>query len=169
MTKDKIIQKIERSVRRGRLSGLYRMLGRYGNADKILTEAAAELKRHCIFDHEGLALTSKYLFDFSDRSHAIVPLESALWVFRLQDMRFSLLKGRDLMHYSMRIYTITGDAFILRDQAKEDLDKIEELLTDHYPNFFYGYSEEHDRMVHYILAENEKELHELKRRKKNNI
>ena len=95
-----------------------------------------------------------------------MPLESALWVFRLQDMRYSLREKRDVMHYSMRIYTITGDKFILRDQAKADLDAIENLLTEHYPNFFYGYSEEHDRMVHYILEENVKEQAELKKTKR---
>ncbi|MBO4410644.1 MAG: hypothetical protein J5794_00420, partial [Lachnospiraceae bacterium] len=62
--------------------------------------------------------------------------------------------------------TITGDTFILRNQAKKDLDAIETQLSERYPNFFYGYSEEHDRMVHYILSENEKELNALKRSKK---
>lgn len=166
MTKDKIIQRTEQSLKRGPLSRLYRLLTRYGNAESILSDALTELKNHCIFSHEGLALTPKYLFDFSEREKAIVPLESALWVFRLQDMKYSFREDRDKMHYSMRIYTITGDTFILKDQAKKDLDAIEDLLTERYPNFFYGYSEEHDRMVHYILSENEKELLELKKAKK---
>ena len=166
MTKDKILQITEKSKKQGALSRLYRLMQRYGDADKLLGDAFSELRDHCIFSHEGLALTPKYLFDFSERDKAIVPLESALWVFRLQDMRYSWRLDRDVMHYSMRIYTITGDTFILRDQAKADLDAIENLLTEHYPNFFYGYSEEHDRMVHYILEENEKELAALKKAKR---
>ena len=167
MTKDKILLKTEQALNRGTLSRLYRLLQRYGNADTILNDALSELEDHCIFSHEGLALTPKYLFDFSEREKAIIPLESALWVFRLQDMKYSFREDRDVMHYSMRIYTITGDTFILKDQTKQDLDAIEDLLTERYPNFFYGYSEEHDRMVHYLLAENEKELTQLKKDKKN--
>ena len=166
MTKDKIILKTEQALNRGAVSRLYRLLQRYGNASEILNDAITELEDHCIFSHEGLALTPKYLFDFSEREKAIVPLESALWVFRLQDMKYSFKEDRDVMHYSMRIYTITGDTFILKDQSKADLDAIEDLLIEHYPNFFYGYSEEHDRMVHYLLAENEKELAALKKKGK---
>ena len=166
MTKEKILQFASQALKRGSLSRLYRLLERYGNADSILKDAVSELKGHCIFSHEGLALTPKYLFDFSEREKAIIPLESALWVFRLQDMKYSFREDRDVMHYSMRIYTITGDTFIIKDQKKADLDAIEDLLTERYPNFFYGYSEEHDRMVHYLLAENEKELIQLKKSKK---
>ena len=167
MTREKILLKAEQALKRGTLSRLYRLLERYGNADAILRDAISELKDHCIFSHGGLALTPKYLFDFSGREKAVVPLESALWVFRLQDMKYSFRADRDVMHYSMRIYTITGDTFILKDQKKADLDAIEDLLTERYPNFFYGYSEEHDRMVHYLLRENEKELTELKKAKRN--
>lgn len=166
MTKDKILEITEQALKRGTLSPLYRLLSHYGPAGKLMKDAMLELRDHCIFSHGGLALTPKYLFDFSGRTRAVVPLESALWVFRLQDMRYSFREKRDVMHYSMRIYTITGDKFILRDQAKADLDAIENLLTEHYPNFFYGYSEEHDRMVHYILEENVKEQAELKKTKR---
>ena len=166
MTTDNILEITEQGLKRGTLSPLYRLLSRYGPAGKLMKDAMRELRDHCIFSHEGLALTPKYLFDFSGRTKAIVPLESALWVFRLQDMHYSSREKRDVMHYSMRIYTITGDKFILRDQAKADLDAIEDLLTEHYPNFFYGYSEEHDRMVHDILEENVKEQVELKKTKR---
>ena len=166
MTNEQIIEKLDQCLHQGSLSSLYRHMGRYGEASSLLQDALSELQEHCIFSHEGLALTPKYLFDFSDRTSAVIPLESALWVFRLQDMRYSMRDKRDIMYYSMRIYTITGDKFVLKNRAKADLDEIEEVLTDRYPNFFYGYSEEHDRMVHYILEENAKELEALKRRKK---
>lgn len=163
MDNAEILKKAEQGLKRKAFSSIYRRLQAYGDAEKLLSDAIAELRDRCVFVHDGIALTPKYLFDFGDRDHAVIPLESVLWVFRLQDMRYSLKKRREVMHYHMRIYTITGDRFVLRSYQKKDLDTIEDLLTERYPNFFYGYSEEQEGMVHFILEENRKELKALKR------
>ena len=163
---ERIIEKLDRCIQQGSLSALYRRMARYGDAGELLRDALSEIQEQCILSHEGLVLTPKYLFDFTGSKGDVIPLQSALWVFRLQDMHYSLSERREVMYYSMRIYTITGDKFVLKNRAKEDLDAVEEILTDRYPNFFYGYSEEHDHMVHYILEENAKELKALKKQKK---
>ena len=155
---------LEKCRRKKRLSKIYCRLERYGDPDAILKEAREELDGKCIFERSDLALTPKYLIDLSPRVKAVIPLVSALWVFRLQDMRYSLKEQRDVMHYSMRIYTITGDTFVLKNREKKEFDKIEEVLTERYPNFFYGYSEEQDRMVHYILEEQARELRESRKK-----
>lgn len=164
MQDGKLIEKLKKTRKRCMVSRVYRRLLPYGDPDRILQDAVKELTSGTIFQENGLALTPKYLIVFSGRTRAVIPLESALWVFRLQNMRYSFLKDRDVMHYSMRIYTITGDKLILKDRKKEELDRIEALLTDRYPNFFYGYSEEHDRMVRYILTEQAREVKENRRK-----
>ena len=147
-----------------KLSMTYVRLRNYGNADVILADAEKELSERSILEEDNMVLTPKYLFEFSSDLSAIIPLESVLWVFRLENMRYSFKSRREKMFYSLRIVTIAGDTFVLKDKQKAHLDKIMEVLTDRYPNFFYGYSEEHDRMVHYILEENRKELKEKKQK-----
>lgn len=142
----------------------YRRLKKYGNPQRILKECEKELRENPILSRGTLSLTPKYLVENAGLRF-IIPLESVLWVFELQSMRYSLRKRRNKMHYSLQIVTITGDSFLLRDKQIEDLKKIEEVLEERYPNFFYGYSEEHDEMVHYILNENKKELREAKKKK----
>lgn len=149
-----------------KLSKMYRRLKKYGRADRILSDAQSELDQDRLLDRGDLVLTPKYLFEFRAELSSIIPLESVLWVFPLQDMKYSFKDHREKMAYSLRIMTITGDTFELKDKPKEDLDKINEVLTERYPNFFYGYSEEHNRMVHYILAENKKELKAIGRKKR---
>jgi len=146
--------KLSRSVRR--LSG-------YGDREEILLDANRELAESPILYRGSMTLTPKYLFDFSSDVSAIVPLESVLWVFDTQKLRFSLQERREKMVYTLRVVTISGHTFELRNKQKDDLDTIMEVLTDRYPNFFYGYSEEHDTMVHYILKENRRELRENRR------
>lgn len=157
---------LTKALRRKSVSRLYSTLSHYGNPEVVLRDALKELKTHTIYRHNDLALTPKYLIDMSPSVRAVIPLESALWVFRMQYMRHHLLVNRDVMHYAMRIYTITGDIYILKNRSKEDFDEIEALLTDRYPNFFYGYSEAHDEMVHYILSEQKREIAEKRKEKK---
>ncbi|MBR4768477.1 MAG: hypothetical protein IK088_05830 [Lachnospiraceae bacterium] len=154
------------ALRRKSVSKLYCTLAHYGNPEVILNDALKELKTRPIYRHDDLALTPKYLIDLSRPVRAVIPLESALWVFRMQYMCRRPLTKNDVMHYAMRIYTITGDIYVLKNRSKEDFDEIEAVLTDRYPNFFYGYSKEHDEMVHYILSEQKREIAEKKREKK---
>ena len=141
-----------------KLSRTYRRLNDYGDADEILKEAERELSDDWFFKHNDLALTPKYLFEFNGDETAIIPLTDVLWLFRYESLAYSFRERREQLHYNMRIVTITGDRFTLRNKQKEDLDGIMDLIVERYPNFFYGYSEEHDRMVHYILEENRREL-----------
>ena len=141
-----------------KLSLAYRRLGAYGNAKAILLEAEKELSDNWFFKHNDLALTPKYLFEFNGDETAIIPLTDVLWLFRYETLVYSFRDRREQLHYNMRIVTITGDRFTLKNKQKEDLDGIMDLITERYPNFFYGYSEEHDQMVHYILEENKREL-----------
>lgn len=141
-----------------KLSRTYRRLKDYGNARSILLEAEKELSEDWFFKHNDLALTPKYLFEFNGDETAIIPLTDVLWLFRYETLVYSFKARREQLQYNMRIVTITGDRFTLKNKQKEDLDGIMDLITERYPNFFYGYSEEHDQMVHYILEENRREL-----------
>ncbi len=141
-----------------KLSVTYRRLKDYGNARAILSEAEKELSEDWFFKHNDLALTPKYLFEFNGGQTAIIPLTDVLWLFRYETLVYSFKARREQLEYNMRIVTITGDRFTLKNKQKEDLDGIMDLITERYPNFFYGYSEEHDQMVHYILEENKREL-----------
>ena len=147
-----------------KLSVTYLRLRNYGDAEKILNDAEKEIADSCILRQSNMVLTPKYLLEYSSDVSALIPLESVLWVFPLQNLRFSLRERRKKMVYALCITTIAGDNFILKNKKKEDIDKVTEVLTDRYPNFFYGYSEEHDKMVHYLLAESKKELKEKKRK-----
>ena len=88
---------------------------------------------------------------------------SALWVFETQQFIEERLGQPEQMIYTLYITTITCERYKIRIEDRRAIDEIMELLTDRYPNFFYGYSEEHSRMVHYILDENRKELNALKK------
>lgn len=149
-----------------KLSVTYLRLKGYGNADRILADAEKELSENSILSQDNMTLTPKYLIEFSSDLSAVIPLESVLWVFPTENMRYSLKDHRERMFYSLRIVTIAGDTFIIKDKQKADIDKITDVLSERYPNFFYGYSEEHDRMVHYILDENRRELRENRKQKR---
>lgn len=146
-----------------RLTPTLKRLKNYGNAADILNDAEEELDKRRIFRQGNMALTTKYLFDFDADASFIIPLHDVLWVFPLQDMHYSAAAKREKMIYSLRIVTIVGDTFMLKNKRKEDIDTVMEVLTDRYPNFFYGYSEEHDKMVNYILEENKREQKNLKK------
>ena len=148
-----------------KLSAACIRLRRYGNADALLKEAEKELESDVLLDTGRLVLTPHFLIEYNADRTAIIPLTAVLWVFHLQDMRYSVRDRRERMYFSLRITTITGDVFTLRDYAKKELDKIMEVLSERYPNFFYDYSEEHERMVNYILDENEKELKEKRKKR----
>jgi len=148
-----------------RLSGTVRRLSGYGDREEILAEADEELSGEVLLSRGTMILTPRYLFDFSPDVSAIVPLESALWVFDTQNMRYSLRDRREKMFYTLRIVTISGDTFVLKEKEKEDLTTIMDVLTERYPNFFYGYSEDHYAMVQYILKENRREIAENRKKR----
>jgi len=142
----------------------YRRLSRYGNAAELLEDAENELIAEPILQEENLYLTPKYLISVTPFSIAVIPLVSVLWVFQLNNMRFSLKTKREMMYYHLRIVTITGDTFKIQNRRKEEISSILNILIDRYPNFFYDYSADHEEMVHYILTENKNEIRENKRK-----
>ena len=150
-----------REIRISKFTKEYLRLQRYGDPERIIENAAAEYADQCILENTVLALTPKYLIHFSGKRTEIIPLESALWVFETQELKSELFSQNEQMIYTLYITTITGDRYKIRSQG---IAQINELLTERYPNYFYGYSEEHSRMVHYILEENQKELNALKRK-----
>ncbi len=147
-----------------KLSVTYRRLKNYGNADDILDDAEDEILHYELLRQGNMILTPKYLTELSAEQSFIVPLESVLWVFHTRDMRFSVKDKRRRMYYALWIITIAGDNFILKNRSKAEIDTIMDVLTDRYPNFFYDYSEEQEKMVRYILRESKRELAEKKNR-----
>ncbi len=149
-----------------KLSRTYLRLKNYGSASKILQDADAELSSRRLLEEGNTILTPKYLVEFSPDASAVIPLESVLWIFKTSRMKYVLKDRRERMFFTLRIVTIAGDTFIIRDKKKADIDQIENVLTERYPNFFYGYSDEHDKMVRYILRESKRELKANKKNKK---
>ena len=70
------------------------------------------------------------------------------------------------MFYTERIVTITGESFSLEDRPRSTLDQINTMLTERYPNFFFGYSEEHERLVRYLLRERQSEKTTSRKRRR---
>lgn len=153
-----------REIRISKFTKEYLRLARYGDPERIIEGAAKEYADKCILENTVLALTPKYLIHFSGKRTEIIPLESVLWVFETQELKSELFSQNEQMIYTLYITTITGERYKIRSQNHEGLAQVNELLTERYPNYFYGYSEEHSRMVHYILDENQKELNALKKR-----
>ncbi|GEM_PF-454281 len=149
-----------------KLSLTYLRLKKYGEASKIMQDADAELRDRKILEEGSMVLTPKYLVEFSPDASAVIPLESVLWIFKTTRMKYVLKERRERMFFTLRIVTIAGDTFIIKDKKKADIDQIENVLTERYPNFFYGYSDEHDKMVRYILRESKRELKANKEKNK---
>lgn len=145
------------------LTPAIRLLFRYGNEEEILDAAEKELNGEHIVDTGNKILTPKYLFRFIGDKSAVIPLQSVLWVFPYENLRFSLRRRKQVMRYYLRIVTITGDAFTLATENRSNIDAFMHVLTERYPNFFYGYSEEHERMVRYILEESRREQHDKRK------
>lgn len=148
------------------LSAAVRRLSKYGNADAILQDAEKELAAPHLLDQDNMVLTPRFLFKFAGNNSVIVPLESALWVYPLNNMRYSFTEGRERMVYFLRVVTIAGDTFRFASLYKKNIDKIIDTLTERYPNFFYDYSEEHYKMVRFILKENKAEAQKNAKRSK---
>lgn len=145
-----------------RVSRAVRTLSGYGKAEEIMADAEAAFLGPHLLEQDNVVLTEKYLFKFAGTNSAIVPLTSVLWVFGLNNMRYSFTEKRERMVYFLRVVTISGKVYKFASLYKKNIDKITDTLSERYPNFFYGYSDEHDKMVRYILSENKRERKEGK-------
>ena len=139
-----------------KLSPGFIRLYHYGDPDRLLAQVEQQLADSCIIRTNDMALTPGYLVEFSGSTSAIVPMSAVLWAFH-----FGTLRGRR-MSYTLHLVMESGDRYSFRNKKKEDLDTIMEQLTEHFPNFFIGYSEEHRQLVEHLLYEKRRErLHKI--------
>ena len=138
-----------------RLTKTYRNLERYGDAEKILTDVEKQIHRKILLRTKTLILTPRYLVELSDEVCAIIPLEAVLWIYDHAAMRHTL-KGRELS-YTIHMVTMKGEEYTLKGKTHREVSAIYHELNTRYPNFFFGYSKEHQEMVQYMLHEMKKE------------
>ena len=112
-----------------RLTKTYRNLEHYGNPEKILNDVEKQIRRRILLQTKTLILTPRYLVELSDDICAIIPLPEVLWIYD---------------HAAMR--RTTG-------KSHREVSAIYHELNTRYPNFFFGYSKEHQEMVQYVLHE----------------
>lgn len=133
----------------------YRNLERYGDAEHILTDMEKQIHRKILLRTKTLILTPRYLVELSDEVCAIVPLEAVLWIYDHAAMRRTL-KGKQLS-YTIHVVTMKGEEYTLSGKTHREVSAIYHELNTRYPNFFFGYSKEHQEMVQYVLHEMKKE------------
>lgn len=138
-----------------RLTKTYRNLERYGDAEKILADVEKQIHRKILLRTKTLILTPRYLVELSDEVCAIIPLEAVLWIYDHAAMRRTL-KGRELS-YTIHMVTMKGEEYTLKGKTHREVSAIYHELNTRYPNFFFGYSKEHQEMVQYMLHEMKKE------------
>lgn len=134
-----------------KLTPAYRKLHKYGNAGEILLDAEAQLRKRSLIRTRDMVLTSDYLIEFSGDLSAIIPLESVLWTYDHAALRYTL-RGKTLS-YTIHVVTVYGDEYSLKQKSAEDVEVIYNELTTRFPNYFYGYSREHQQMVRHIIRE----------------
>ncbi len=134
-------------------SKAYRGLKHYGIPRKILANVEKELEENCIIQTTDLALTNRYLIEFSEDMSAIVPLEAVIWAYKMGQIRRSFPSFRKNMRYTLNLVTIDGRHYSFHNKRKGDVVLIQEEMSRRYPNFFFGYSEEHEEMVNHIIKE----------------
>lgn len=134
-----------------RLTPAYRKLGKYGDPEEILSRAQRQLSQKSLIRTRDMVLTSDYLIEFSEDLSAIIPLESVLWTYDHAALRHTL-RGRQLS-YTIHVVTVHGDEYNLKQKSAEDVQVIYHELTTRYPNYFYGYSREHQQMVRHLIKE----------------
>ena len=100
---------------------------------------------------ETLILTPRYLVELSDDICAIIPLPEVLWIYDHAAMRRTI-KGRQLS-YTIHVVTMKGEEYTLTGKSHREVSAIYHELNTRYPNFFFGYSKEHQEMVQYVLHE----------------
>ena len=139
-----------------RLTKTYRNLEHYGNPEKILNDVEKQIGRRILLQTKTLILTPRYLVELSDDICAIIPLPEVLWIYDHAAMRRTI-KGRQLS-YTIHVVTMKGEEYTLTGKSHREVSAIYHELNTRYPNFFFGYSKEHQEMVQYVL-------HEMKKKK----
>lgn len=134
-----------------RLTKTYRNLEHYGNPEKILNDVEKQIRRRILLQTKTLILTPRYLVDLSDDICAIIPLPEVLWIYDHAAMRRTI-KGRQLS-YTIHVVTMKGEEYTLTGKSHREVSAIYHELNTRYPNFFFGYSKEHQEMVQYVLHE----------------
>ena len=134
-----------------RLTKTYRNLEHYGNPEKILNDVEKQIRRRILLQTKTLILTPRYLVELSDDICAIIPLPEVLWVYDHAAMRRTI-KGRQLS-YTIHVVTMKGEEYTLTGKSHREVSAIYHELNTRYPNFFFGYSKEHQEMVQYVLHE----------------
>ena len=146
-------------------SSAYRRLRKYGKLSKITKEVEHELEHDCIFRTSNMALTPNYLIEFSEDVSAIIPLSSVLWTYKHGELKRTL-KLKKKMRYSLHVITNKGDEYTFKNKKSSDVEQILTELTNRYPKFFYGYSEEHQELVDHILKDLKTEQKEKRKQKR---
>ena len=134
-----------------RLTKTYRNLEHYGNPEKILNDVEKQIRRRILLQTKTLILTPRYLVELSDDICAIIPLPEVLWIYDHAAMRRTI-KGRQLS-YTIHGVTMKGEEYTLTGKSHREVSAIYHELNTRYPNFFFGYSKEHQEMVQYVLHE----------------
>lgn len=134
-----------------RLTKTYRNLEHYGNTEKILSDVEKQIRRRILLQTKTLILTPRYLVELSDDICAIIPLPEVLWIYDHAAMRRTI-KGRQLS-YTIHVVTMKGEEYTLTGKSHCEVSAIYHELNTRYPNFFFGYSKEHQEMVQYVLHE----------------
>lgn len=133
------------------LTKTYRNLEHYGNPEKILSDVEKQIRRRILLQTKTLILTPRYLVELSDDICAIIPLPEVLWIYDHAAMRRTI-KGRQLS-YTIHVVTMKGEEYTLTGKSHREVRAIYHELNTRYPNFFFGYSKEHQEMVQYVLHE----------------
>lgn len=133
------------------LTKTYRNLEHYGNPEKILNDVEKQIGRRILLQTKTLILTPRYLVELSDDICAIIPLPEVLWIYDHAAMRRTI-KGRQLS-YTIHVVTMKGEEYTLTGKSHREVSAIYHELNTRYPNFFFGYSKEHQEMVQYVLHE----------------
>lgn len=145
---------------------VYRRLAKYGRPADIVADVDAQLKDECLVLTKDMALLQDYLIEFSEDISVIVPLKHILWLYEHATLRQS--SSFRPLEFTLHIVMENGDTFLFNKKQKQDIDIILEELSARYPNFFYGYSDEHYQLVHHILEDQKKTGHRKKKPSKTN-
>lgn len=134
-----------------RLTPACRRLKKYGEPELILQDAQRQLARQIRTRTKDMVLTPDYLIEFSGDVSAVIPLQSILWTYDHAALHYTL-RGKQLS-YTIHVVTVYGDEYNLKQKTAEDVQVIYNELTSRYPNYFYGYSKEHLKMVKHLIKE----------------
>lgn len=132
-------------------SRTYRRLRQYGNPKKIWANVEKELGQNGGIQTADMALTNRYLIEFSGDLSTIVPLEAVIWIYKMGSIRHRLPTFKKTMRYTLNLVTIDGKAYAFKNKKRGDVVMIQEEMSRRYPNFFFGYSEEHEEMVRHMI------------------